>query len=311
VRRGAFVLVSALAGLASTSVARADDAADARAEYAAGAAALQKGSYRDAAEHFEVAARLRPNATAIFAAAKAWQLAGELVKSADRYSAALESSALAGAEKLEANRKLAALEEKVGTVRFSGDPSMEAQIDDGPAAHAMGARHATPGHHTLLVRGNGQSAKQEITLTAGGSLPFDLKPSLLAVEAPAAPTPAPAPASTPGEPDVTPRSSGSATRTTGIVLSSIGLAAVGASIGLGVAALGAKDTFNKSRTQADYDSAIHLQTATNVGWVTAGVLGGLGATLIVVSIVTKRSPAPTSTAWIEMGPRGGKLVGRF
>ena len=87
------------------------------------------------------------------------------------------------------------------------------------------------------------------------------------------------------------------------------MAAAGASIGVGVAALGAKDTFNNSRTQADYDSAIHLQTATNVGWVTAGVLGGLGATLIVVSIVTKPSPAATSSAWMELGPRGGQARG--
>jgi hypothetical protein len=293
------------------SLARADDAADARAEYAAGLASLSKNAYREAAEHFEIAARLRPHAVAFFAAGKAWQLAGEPVKSADRLSAALERNELSPADKGDAIHRLAAIEEKVGTVNVTGDASMELQIDDGPSVKPPGARHATPGKHTLFIRGARGSATRDVSLNAGGSMSIELKLEMLVDKpngaAPPEPRPAPSPPALPEEPQ--PAGGGSGFRTAGIVaLVGCGVGA-GTSIGLGVAALSAKSRFLNSRTQSDFDSAIHLQTATNVGWVATAALGAVGATLVVIAIVKK--PSSSSSAALELHPYGASLSGRF
>ncbi|HVY47975.1 MAG TPA: hypothetical protein VHB21_18940, partial [Minicystis sp.] len=101
---------------------------------------------------------------------------------------------------------------------------------------------------------------------------------------------------------------GSGLRTAGIVSLALAGVAAGVSVGLGVAALSAKDTFLASRTQKDFDAANHLETATNVGWAATAVLGAAGATLVVVSLVaTPKSPS----AWLTVRPGGASLVGRF
>jgi tetratricopeptide (TPR) repeat protein len=307
--RCAALVIAAATLAAAPSAARADAASDARVEYAAGAAALQKRAYRDAAEHFEAAARLRPHAAAYFAAAKAWQLAGEPVRAADRFSSALERSELGGADKAEAARQLAVLEEKLGTARFTGDGALEARIDDGPPVRPPGVRHGMPGTHTVNVTGNGGTGKIDIKLDAGASVAVDLEPSLVAPKPKPLAERAPEPNASPIEqPPDTPRGS-SGLRTGGIVaLVGAGVGA-GVSIGLGVAALSAKQTFlDRGHTQSDYDAAIRLQTATNVGWVATGVLGAAGATLLVVSFASK--PASTG-ARIELSPVGARFAGRF
>ncbi len=180
-RIAALALAVALAAVPRPALA--DDAADARAEYAAGTAALAKSAYREAAEHFEIAARLRPHAAAFYAAGKAWQLAGELVKSADRLSAAVERNELSPADKGDALHHLVAIEQKVGTVNVTGDASMELQIDDGPSVRPTGARHGATGKHTLFIRGARGSATREVNLNAGGSMSIELKPEMLVEEA--------------------------------------------------------------------------------------------------------------------------------
>ncbi len=297
---------------AAPSIARADDADDARAEYAAGAVALGKSAFREAAEHFEVAAKLRPHAAAFYAAGKAWQRAGELVKSADRLSAALERNELSAADAGDARHRLVSIEGKVGTVNVTGDRTMELQIDDGPTVRPPGARHALPGTHTLYVRGAAGAMSREVTLTAGGAILIDLEPELVkswkAVGQADVPDKVEPPKVVPDESTKAQNRGGSDLRTAGVVALVGSAAGAGTSIGLGVAAISAKNQFLKSRTQSDFDGAIHLQTATNVGWVATSVLGAAGVTLVVLSIVKK--PAP-SAAWIELHPNGAAISGRF
>jgi hypothetical protein len=295
------LLILGCTALGPSSPAHADDAAGARAAYGAGSAALRAGSYREAALRFEEAARLRPHGAARFAAGKAWELAGEPARAADDFAAALDLGSLDPGDKAEAKRRLLDLETHLGTVLLSGDGTMTATFDDHASIRPPAALHVLPGDRAIAVSAGDRSGRKPLTLAAGQRLPFELGPSLLDAPPPAAGS-GPAADST---------SANGGLRLAGFAGIGGAVVSAGVAIGLGVAALGSKRTFQAAPTRANFNHAEGLQTGTNVAWAVAAVLGAAGATLLVVSFTKAPLPAQGASAHLSIGAGSASIRGEF
>jgi hypothetical protein len=88
-----------------------------------------------------------------------------------------------------------------------------------------------------------------------------------------------------------------------------GAAAAGGAIALGVATLDARDDFEASgRTDAELrDRTLALRDWTNVAWIGAAVIGGVG----IVLEMTAPEPKALKGAGLYLRPGGGGLYGRF
>jgi hypothetical protein len=84
----------------------------------------------------------------------------------------------------------------------------------------------------------------------------------------------------------------------------VGVAAAGAAVGLGLAALSARDDYEATRfTDRElYDDASTLRLFTNVAWAAAATSGIAGAILVLTS---KRAPAGAARSGV------GSVVLRF
>lgn len=254
--------------------------ADAKSDVDAGNKLMGEGKPREAALRFDSAAKSSAKSTTFLSAAKAWKAASDPVKAADRYAEALELGDLGPKERLEANKALADLERGVGTVAVTGDPTMQVMVDGGPPAHPIATRHGTAGPHVLTIRSGAREVTKRVVLVAGEELAIELAPTMLAEEPPP-PLASVTPLSSAEPPPPPPAKRSSTPRTIGFVGFGLTAIAAGAAVGIGVAALGARDDFRASPTQMAYDKATKLQTTTNVLWVTTAALGAVSAGLVI------------------------------
>ena len=86
--------MATILGLAlACPLARAQDDADsgeAKKQYLAGQKAFSAGKFTDAAQAFEAAAALKPNAVALYTAALSWEQASQAERAADDYGRAVD-----------------------------------------------------------------------------------------------------------------------------------------------------------------------------------------------------------------------------
>jgi tetratricopeptide (TPR) repeat protein len=287
--RIALRLAAAVALLALASPARADEDAAAKL-FDEGAALYRRRQFLKAAQAFEAAYRASPAAAALHSAGAAWEGAKDEPRAADAFAAALAMGGLAPEQAAVAKTRLAVLERKLGRVRVSGPAEVRVTL-----AHVLDARppatiHVVPGEHELraALPGGAVDAKL-LTVAAGAEITVELAPL------PPPPPPPPPPSRMPPG------------RLAGLVTLGAGVAGAGAAIGLGVAALHARDRFlGSGNTDAGARaSASSLRAATNVTWALAGALAATGVVLIVVAPGGDRAPSAA------IGPGSITLRGRF
>jgi hypothetical protein len=307
----AILLAAASALIAGPVRADEQEVAVAAETFRAGEAAYERGDFEAAARSFEVSHRLAPHAVAIFNAGLAWEAAEKLERAADAFNLALSLGGLDETRQADAKTHLDALSSKLGRALLAAPEGTLIWLAHAERASTPITVYLTPGEHPLKVLfADGSSDNTTVQIEAGKEVSLQLS------------APAPKPKATPGpvepKPDTSvdaPASDGTALIVGGAVTLSIGVLAGVAAIGMGVAALDARDEFEASgNTDANaHDQADTLRTATNVTWVAAGLLAATGAVLLIVAPKGDASASATESARLELrvAPSGVGLAGRF
>lgn len=158
-----FLVVAAAAGSARAQ----DDVETARAAYARGAAAYDRGDYAAAAQEFALADRLAPNPVALEHALKSATAAGDAVLAfelLDRAKGRKTTSAFAK-DSESARGRFAARVGKLA-VRCPKSASCEAKLD-GVTFGVESERWVTTGEHVVEISTNGRSSRHNVLIESG------------------------------------------------------------------------------------------------------------------------------------------------
>lgn len=300
---------------------------EAEAFFRAAKAAYARKEYRPAATAFEAAFREAPHPAAMYNAAIAWELAGEPDRAAEAHHVSLKLSDRLTSEQIkDARARLGRLEKLVATIDVEAPPDARISLGRLERVEPPARFHVLPGAHAVTVTfaDGGRASKQvravaaqkERVVFTAPSAASD-SPTLQGANPPGTRKElAPSAGSIPPEPDAAPDAapadtagSSSALLVGGWVGTVTGVVLSGAAVGLGIAAVSARDDFDASGyTDVDArDRADVLRTWTNVAWVGAAVAGTVGIVLFIASSVTA---APTK-AQIRITPGGAALRGHF
>lgn len=255
----------------STSWALAQDARTEASElFHAGRAAYDQRQYGAAALAFEEAYRRVPRGAVAYNAGLSRQLLEDLPRAADDYALALEDATLDLASRDDIRRRLAELDRSVGAVRVT-QPAGEL-VTVGPLKNVKvpALVHLLPGQYEVrLPRKDGPETVATTVVTAGTTSVVSFEPS-----PPLPPEPEPAPAR-----------AGSWMRVLGWTGVGGGVAFSGAAVALGLAAVQARNDFDRS---GDTDASLHtravtLRTLTNVAWGAAAAVGVTGVVFLILA----------------------------
>jgi tetratricopeptide (TPR) repeat protein len=277
----------------SARAQEADPAAEARRQYNLGKAAYEAGRYADGAAAWEAAAAIKPHAATLFSAALAWEKAGKPERAADDFVRSLSLPGLNPQQTTTAEERVTQLEATLGTVYATGPAEWHVRIDQLTEVPVPAKLHAAPGAHTLVVRQPSGEAipPKPVTLEAGKTLNVDVTPAAPAPPpGPAAqPAPSPAPQAAPPTPALEAPAAAPVRRFAGFALLGVGVATVGAGVGLGLAADGAKNAYDAGPTLASYDHAQSLAMWTDIALIGGAVVTVGGA---VLAFLPSPAPAP-------------------
>jgi hypothetical protein len=230
-------------------------------------------------------------------AALSWEAAGDKARAAGEFAQAIATGELSDAQSSAARKRLDELKPQLGVLRVSGVPGAVAS-----AAHVQGVQlpfetYVSPG--TVEVRQTGPDGRvtsTTVTIGAGESKLVTFEAVRTASDGPAAASATASPIASETNPQRT------------VAFVALGGAALGvvASSLLGIAALGAKSDYEDGgyTSRSDYDRANGLRDATNVAWITTGVLGVAGLVLYFTSSSARRSGVAGAifAPWVANGP---------
>jgi tetratricopeptide (TPR) repeat protein len=280
-----------LAALTLPSVAHAQDdstTAEAKKQFVAGTKAFSSGKFAEAAQAFEAAAALKPNAVALYTAALAWEQASQSERAADDYGRAIELPGLNPQQDTTAKDRLAALEKVLGTLAVTGPDGTKVQLDQFSEAPVPVRLHGTGGTHSLSVKLSGKPAeKREVLLEGGQTQKLDVSPAPV-VKKPE--TPPPPPKEVVVEKPV---SHMSIMKAIGFTSIGVGATTAIAAIILGISAQDAGDAYNAAPSHAGYVHANALADWTTGAWITAGVFVAAGVALVLIPEPKSSSEAST------------------
>jgi len=306
-----FVATAVMAlAFSSSSIARADDAEDARAAMRRGSAALERGDNEAALTEYDAAKKLVPNANApYFFAAEALTRMGrwrEAVANLESYLA--KDPNVSDAAMVKQRIAKAKTEHFPGRVRVlirpEGVPAT-IMIDGRPPPAEDAAIELMPGEHHLDVTSpNRKSVAQDIRVIGDvdREIAIDLGPELQ----PVTPPPPPLGSTTTTEPTVLP--------TVGLIIAGAGAAGLVTSILLDATLLESKkedfneaaanrDTAGARDARSDFESA---QTGVLVSYIASSVLLVGGAALWFFA--PKERKTTSSTAGIRPSASGFRFV---
>ncbi len=311
------LLVAAEVDARAEGAQTADSAAEARSQYQLGTQAFHQKRYVEAASHFESAAAYRTNAVALYTAGLAWDLASKLERAADAYARALDVAGLDAKQTTTAKERIAVLERTLGTLAVTGPDGWKVQLDAFTEAPLPARVHGAAGAHVLTVRAPGRPPeRKDVILEVGKASAMELKEEVAKAPPPKEEPEAP-PAAAPVvlSPPPPPSTLWTTRRAVGTGVGGIGVAALGATILLGVSATSAKEAYDAGPTRASFDHASSLQTWTNVSLVAGVVLLAGGVALLVWPEEPGRERRGradlTPSGLAGSGPRGGVLGGTF
>jgi tetratricopeptide (TPR) repeat protein len=281
--------------------AQSDDVVVAAETFRAGEAAYARGDYEPAARAFEVSNRLSPHPSALYNAGLAWEAAAKPERAADAFAAAIATHALTDAQAKDAEQRMAVLAERVGRVRIEAPTGATVSLAHADRVATPVSVHVTPGKHSAELQfADGHSETRDVEVTAGAvaTLRFEARE----------PPPVAPPADDP--PVTTTGSDGLAIA--GWILAGSGLAAGAAAIGVGVAALNARDTFEASgNTDADaHDEAATLRTVTNALWFGGAALAIAGTIMLIIDATDDGATVDAAAAFY-LGAETAGLELRF
>lgn len=303
----AVCVMSAVTSVAGDTFAKDDETVAAGETFRAAADAYARGDFEAAARSFEVSHRLAPHPNAIYNAGLAWQAAGKIARAADALTEALAMDAVSEAQRTDGEARLTELAPKLGiahVVAPAGTRVTLAHADEKPTPASI---HLGPGAHEVsALLPDGRTVSRKIEIAAGEEIDLDFTSAVAPAPDPVlAPNDIPKPEA--GDPP--PPARNEAQWVSGWVLAGAGIVAGGVAIGLGVAALQARDDFEASaNTDRDaHDAAATLRTTTNVMWAAAGALAVTGTLLLVFS----GSEPENGSVAVALGPGGVTISGAF
>jgi hypothetical protein len=303
--------MATILGLAlACPLARAQDDADAgeaKKQYLAGQKAFSAGKFTDAAQAFEVAAALKPNAVALYTAALSWEQASQAERAADDYGRAIDmtSGGLSPQQTSTARERLVALEKVLGTIAITGPDGYKVVLDQFTESPAPVRLHGTGGTHSLSVRAPGkQPEKREIMLEGGQVQKLDVSPVAQATTVKH--TDDDGTGSSTPKPVVVEKSTShmSALKAVGFTAIGVGGAGVLGAILLGISAQDAGDAYNAAPSHAGLVHANALATWTTGVWIGAAVFVVAGLTFVLIPEKSATSPA-ASQASLSISPALG------
>lgn len=317
--------------LTSSAPALADNVADAKAKFRAGATAYREGRFKDAIDLFLQANKLDPHAELLFNVGQAYERTGDVADALRSYREYLRLAAVVddrpAVEKLVVGleQKLRARGVQQVTV-LSDPPGARVFLDGAEIGGTPTTFEARPGKHALVLKSPGRpDAARDIDLPEDRAIDVDVK--LPPFGAPGAspstgPSGAPAPSASPSSAFTAGAPSGPAPAR-GIALvkpwtwGALGAGAVGfgAALGFEAARAAAESAARADPTQVGYrdkyDAMLSHQTASRVlaGVSAAAVLAG--GVLLVLDL--RAPPAAPATLALGCGPTTCALsaAGRF
>ncbi len=271
---------------------RQAEAAFARKEYAAAAAA------------FEQAAAFAPHPTAFLNAAEAWELAGDPVRAAQACARARSVPDAAPSFVAEAERRLKALAPRVVTLDLVGPPGSRARVDGGPEVLAPTTVFVAAGDHFVSVvdAAGGTARAIPVSVLEGARVRVDVSSAGARRVDP--PSTGPAGPDPPAE--VEPASGVEVPVATWVSFGVAGAAAVAMGVfgGLTIAAQG---DFEVEPTRENADRFHDYRLTTNVLIGVASAAAAVGAVVWIVDAAT-REPAKPRAA-VSLGVRPGAAGG--
>ena len=233
------ILTFGLCLLLAAAPALAGDRKLAAAKYKEGEAAFAAKDYAKEADAFEQAYREDPRGASIYNAAMSWQALASNARAADDFEAATRAGDLPADLASAAHAQLAKLEAVLVHLKIVGpaDAKFTGAGIDAPTGLPFTMR-AVPGTLVLHVAyGDGRTEDKSVDAKTPGDLTVDLTPAVAPPPVPIAPGP---------EKREVRGLFGKASIPVGIVFLGTSAAFIGAWVGLGVAALGARDEFAAS-----------------------------------------------------------------
>ena len=295
-QRGGAIAAAVVVLAAVTPVASAQPEAEPAAIFDRALELHERGEFENAAREFMNAYELAPTGDAAYNAAVAWEAARQEARAADAYDLALTHELTRDAKE-DATKRLVALSKKLGLIEVTAPEGSEVSVG-GRLRTAPRARfYVTPGEHTVSEGGPGQKPRTKTVTVAAGQLAevtFDRRPEAVRQAPPPEPDRTDAPESVPW------------TTIGWVGVGTGGSLAIAATV-LGLQTLDARDDYNASGfTDKDArDRTVRLQTWTNVAWVSAVLVGGAGATILLLR------PGDSKEVSVRVGPGTAAIGTRF
>lgn len=291
IRRAAPIVLACAIAYAPAIAARADTPA--AHAFSTGAAAYERGDFLVAAQAFDEANAIAPAPAAVYNAARAWQDAGDGPRAADRYATFLDSAPPDVPERTRARRELARLRRELLTVRIEGPPGAIVAIDHLDGATVPVRTHLRPGLRIgSWSSGTVEDERFSVDGVAGQEARIELAAPRTATQAP--------PSALPPRSPESPGQGANGLTVAGVTMLVVGGVVVVVGIGVGAAAVGARDDFVAGgnvdpdlRAQAD-----DLRTASNVTWVSGAAVGAIGLVLLVTGLTQSDDPLVATSPFV-------------
>lgn len=326
--RWGWLAVLALCAWPAVAAAQPTDAtkrATAQALYDEGMKLVNAKDYAKACPKFEEAAKLVPDGIGVkLQLAECYEASGKLASAWTLYRIVESEASRTNQEarRAEANAHMTALEPKLSRIVVEVAPALREMSDlvvtrDGVEVASALFGVAVPvdsGKHTVLAKAASGSYETTVESVDGKSLTITVD-KLAAGGSAQAPTDTQPKGTGPTEtppPTTGDDSKGSSLATPGFVIGGIGVAILGAGIGLGVKALldaGEADDIcpeTECNSQAAVDKSAQANTFSIIGWVGIGV-GVAAVTTGIVLIALPSSDGKAPAAAFSVTPGGGRL----
>jgi tetratricopeptide (TPR) repeat protein len=262
--------------------------AQAAQRFEEGSTAFDRGDFAHAADVFERAYRLAPNADSLWNAARARQLADELPRAATLYARYLRETPADARDRNVATALLVTLAARLGRIEVHGGDIEQLMVDELPSDERV--IYVSPGAHVVRALVAGALLQQTPVLRPGDviGLVFEAPAPVVSAE--------PERAQQPDRPIPETLATSLPSRSGGLspwfvagggVLTGV---AVAATIASGLSTLSARDAFNASPTASNLATGQLMQARTNV---LLGISIGLGVmtTATAIWLVEWRGPA--------------------
>lgn len=320
------VALSAWPGAAWAQPTDATKRAAAQALYDEGMRLVNAKDYAKACPKFEEASKLVPDGIGVkLQLAECYEASGKLASAWTLYRIVESEASRTNQEgrRAEANSHMTALEPKLARIVVDVAPALKGMADlvvtrDG--VEVSSALFGVPvpvdsGKHTVLAKAASGSFETTVDSVDGKSMTITVD-KLSASGTPATPpnTPPTDPDKPPppGEPPANDSSSGSSLSTPGFVIGGIGVAVLGAGIGLGVKAMldaGEADDIcpeSECNSQEAVDLSSQANTFSIIGWVGIGVgVAAVTTGIVLIALPSSDGSAPAAAFSVTSG--GGRL----